>query len=76
MGEGTKVDLTTPLSFQENQILPYVNEELANVREIQNRLALADIKKNYHQVQATLSTLVGRKLIVMDMSKFPPRYAR
>lgn len=27
MGEGTKVELGTPLSFTESQILPYVNDE-------------------------------------------------
>lgn len=76
MGEGTRIDPMTPLSFSENQILPYVNDEPADVRGIQDRLVAADIRKNYHQVQAALSTLVGRKLVHMDTTGFPPRYSR
>lgn len=76
MGEGTKVDPLTPLSFTENQILPFVDAIPQDVRDIQSRLIAVDIKKNYHQVQAALSTLVGRNLVRMDVKNFPPRYYR
>jgi len=76
LGSGTAIDPTTPLSYTEGQVLGQVDRAHLDVRGIQNRLIQAGIKKNYHQVQAALSTLVGRGMVVMDVSAFPPRYHR
>lgn len=78
-GMGTKIDPRIPLSFTENQVFQFgvvADYDSLNVREIQKRLADFGIKKNYHQVQAALSTLVGRGIVKMNVEVFPPRYYR
>lgn len=76
LGSGTEIDPTTPLSFTESQVYQNVDAAHLDVRGIQNRMIAQNIRKNYHQVQAALSTLVGRKMISMDIAQFPPRYYR
>ena len=78
VGSGTQIDPTTPLGYTESNVWIEVSNhpELSlDVRGWQNQLIKnRDIRKNYHQVQAALSTLVGRGMINMDVSGFPPRY--
>ncbi|MDE1824365.1 MAG: hypothetical protein KGH74_03630 [Candidatus Micrarchaeota archaeon] len=74
MGAGTAIDSTIPLSYTESQVYRNVDAAHLDVRGIQDRLIAVGIRKNYHQCQAALSTLVGRRMVNMDVSVFPPRY--
>ena len=74
VGSGTQIDPLTPLSYTESQVFQQVDRAHLDVRRIQDRLVAINVRKNYHQVQAALSTLVGRGMINMDVSTFPPRY--
>ena len=76
LGSGTYIDPTTPLGYTESQVYQNVDAAHLDVRQIQDRMVAAGIRKNYHQVQAALSTLVGRKMVSMDIAQFPPRYYR
>ena len=76
VGAGTEIDPKTPLSYTESQLYQWVNSAPKDVRGWQETLITVGIRKNYHQVQAALSTLVGRGLVRMDVSVFPPRYER
>lgn len=76
VGLGTAIDPATPLTFTEGQVLQQVDKARLDVRGIQNRLIAVSTRKNYHQVQAALSTLVGRGMVFMDTSSFPPKYYR
>ena len=73
-GEGTAIDPSSPMSYTESQVYQNVDAAHLDVRGIQDRMIQAGIRKNYHQVQASLSTLVGRGLIRMDALSFPPQY--
>ena len=78
MGSGTIVALDSPLAYTESQVYQSMDAAFLDVRGVQNRMANASppVRKNYHQVQAALSTLVYRKMVDMDTSVFPPRYAK